>query len=593
MLKRFYAILIAMIILFSGFIALSSDSAAQTGTNSVLKVGLVSTGPVVTMNPFYPGGQGATITSQLVGVMYLSLLEQAPNGTVMPQLAKSWTENSNATVFTFTLRSNLKWSDGTALTANDIAYTFNLFKSNSLLDAFNGFLVGSLIKNVTAVNTTTAKFTLTHSFAPFLEYAGLGKVIVPEHVFSKVSNITNFSNSGTPVGDGPFILNNWAPSDTVLRFTPNKYFYGPQPKLSGIDVQILSSSSSIPSDLQTGSIQLAQPDPSQLSSLSSQANITVSTAPGNNIFGTYFDPAGLLMYDNLLYPYNNTTAKQALAYSINRTQIVQLALNGYGTIGSQGQLPLSLSQWIPAGLPNYTYNPSKANAMLRGIGFKNGTNGYLEFPNGTAWTPTILYTGTVAGSIVSVIVQNLKAAGIDASGSSVTIGSIVSALEDGQFSMVLLQTSRPPLPSFVLGVFTANETTPVGQQELDYHGWTRWTNATVVNDLNQALLTGDAATQHQLYNNAQEILANQLPLITLYYGESMWAYSNATITGWSPASHGFQFPQQDLLTSLAPISSGSSGSGNSYLLYVGIGIGIVIIAAVAAVVYTRRKRGSQ
>lgn len=589
--KRLIASLLAFIVLASGLVVIAGGTSAQTSQNNILKVGLVSAGPVVTMNPFYPGGQGAVITSQLVGIMYLSLIQQAPNGTLMPQLAQSWNVNSNATVFTFHLRPNLKWSDGTNLTANDVVYTFNIFNKSSLLDAFNGFEVGALIKNVTALNSTTVQFTLNHSFASFLQYAGLGKVIVPEHIFSKVSNITNFTNQGSPVGDGPFVLNNWTASDTVLRFVPNQYYYGAAPKLGGIDVQILSSSSNIPSLLQTGAIDLAQPAPSQISTLQSQSNLTISTAPGNSIFGTYFDPAGLLMYDNMLYPYNNTTVKQALAYAINRTQIVDLGLNGYGTIGSQGQMPLSLSQWIPSGLPNYTFNPVKARSMLESVGFKNGTNGYLEFANGTAWTPKILDTGGSASSIVAVLVQNLKAAGIDASESIVTTSSLVSALEYGNYDMLLLQTSRPPIPSFVLSVFSSNQTTAVGTQELDYHGWTRWTNATVVSDLQAALLTGNITEQHNLYNQVQQIYAEQLPLITLYYGQSVWAYLNSTVTGWGPAQQGFQFPQSNLLTSLEPVKT--AGSGGLPIYVYGIIGAVIIVAIAAAAIGVRRKRGSE
>lgn len=587
MMSKLFAIAIVATFVLSGLIVVSNNAKATTAP--VLTVGIVNPGPITNLNPFYPGGESATAASQLTGLSYLSLLLQAPNGTLMPQLAQSWSVNSNGTVFTFNLRPNMKWSDGSPLTANDVVFTFHVYMNSPLLDSFNGFIVGSLIKNVTAVSTTQVRFTLVHPFSPFLQYASLGKVIVPEHIWSKVSNITNFSNTGTVVGDGPFIPQNFSSDQTVIHYAVNPYYYGTKPKIGGVAVQILSSSSNIESLLQTGAIELAQPATSQLSALKSLPKMHLSLAPGNSIFGTYFDPAGLLMYDNMLYPYNITQVRQALAYAINRSQVVQLGLNGYGTPGSQGQMPPSLKQWIPSSLPNYTYNPTLARKMLLNLGFKNGTNGYLEFPNGTAWTPTIMDTGGANSPIVAVLVQNLKAAGIDASESVVSIGVLVSALEYGNFNMLLLTTSRPPIPDFVLGVFTSNSTTPVGQQELDYHGWTRWTNSTVVNDLAQARQVGNFSGQYALYSQVQSIFATQLPLITLFYGDSIWAYSNATLQGWGPAVQGYQFPQAPLLTSLSGPTT-TTPSSNNTPLYAGIGIVVVIVVAVAAIVLSRRRQ---
>lgn len=584
------AVIVALFIASGLTTVVGNGNASSTSSNSVLTVGVVNPGPIHALNPFFPAGQSSLAVSDLLGVMYLSMLSQDPNGTLSPQLAQSWTVNSNATQFTFNLRPNLKWSDGQPLTSEDVVFTFHAFMSNPLLDAFNGFIVGPLIQNVTAVSATQVRFTLYHSFAPFLQYAGLGKVIVPQHIWSKVSNITNYSNTANPVGDGPFVITNWSPGASVIHYSPNPYYYGPKPKLAGIAVQILSSTSNIASLLETGSLDLAQPVSSQISALKSVSNMNLAQSPGEAVFGTYFDPAGLLLFDNLLYPYNITQVRQAIAYGINRTQVVELGLNGYGTPGSQGQLPPSMTQWIPSNLPNYTFNPSLAKQMLINQGFKLGSNGFLEFPNGTAWTPQIIDTGGATSNIVSVIVQNLRSAGIDASELVVTIGTLVSALQYGNFDMVLLSTNRPPIPDFVLGVFASNTTTPIGQQELNYHGWTRWTNATFWNDLQQARQIGSFSGQYKLYANAQLILATQLPLITLYYSPSIWAYSNATIRGWGPALQGYQFPQATLLTSLSGSASTSSSNG-SIIIYAAVGITVIVVMAIiAAVTLTRRRR---
>ena len=582
------------------FAILERGTTVSGQATSTLTVGIVSSGPIVALNPLFPGGQSAIVISQLTGMIYQSMLLQAPNGTIKPQLAESWSVSPDATVFTFNLRPNLKWSDGSTLDSNDVVYTFNLLKSSSLLDAFNGFIVGPLIKTVTAVNSTAVRFTLTHSFSPFLNYAGLGKVIVPEHVYSKIANITSFTNAGSPVGDGPYVLVNWTPSSSVLRFSPNPNYYGTKPKLDNVVIQILSPTANIPALLQTGELDLAQPSPTQVAALKGSANVTVVTSPGISIFGTYFDPAGLLMFDDALYPYSMAAVRQAIAYAVNRAQIVSLALNGYGVAGNQGQLPPSMTEWIPSSLPDYAFDTAKAKALLTSAGFKMGSNGFFNLPNGSAWKPIVMDAGGVASSIGSVVVQNLRAAGIDASESAVTLATVVQGLNFGTFDIIVLQTSRPPIPDFVLGVFASNVTAPIGRQVQDYHGWTRWVNLTSWNDLQQARNVGGFSDQYRLYSAAQTILATEVPLIVLYYGQSIWAYSNIKVQGWAPATQGYQFPQAPLMTSLfvpAPVTQVSQsstvpptqvGQGNT-MLYMGVVVAIILIGIVA-VAYKMRKR---
>lgn len=589
---RVIPLLLILLLGLGIFAVVERDATVSGQATSTLTVGIVSSGPIVALNPLFPGGQSAIVISQLTGLIYQSMLLQAPNGALTPQLAQSWSVSSDATVFTFNLQPNLKWSDASPLDSSDVVYTFNLLKSNSLLDAFNGFIVGPLIQSVTAVNSTAVRFTLTHSFSPFLNYAGLGKVIVPEHVYSKIANITGFTNAGSPVGDGPYMLVNWAPSSTVLRFVPNPNYYGAKPKLDNIAIQILSPTANIPALLQTGELDLAQPSPSQIAALKGSANVTVVTSPGNAIFGTYFDPAGLIMFDDALYPYNMSAVRQAIAYGVNRAQVVSLGLNGYAVAGNQGQLPPSMTEWIPSNLPDYAFDTAKAKAVLTSAGFKMGSNGFFNFPNGSAWRPSVMDAGGVASSIASVVVQNLRAAGIDASESVGTLATVVQGLNSGTFNMILLQTSRPPIPDFVLGVFASNVTAPVGRQVLDYHGWTRWVNSTFWKDLQQARNVGSFSAQYQLYSHAQTILATEVPLVVLYYGQSIWAYSNVKVQGWGPATQGYQFPQAPLMTSLyvpTPPTPPTRETGNNTMLYIGVVVAIILIVIVAAV-YRMRKR---
>ena len=174
----------------------SGSSSAKTSTNSTLTISNEN-GALWTCG-FSPLNTSDTLLS--VGFIYEPLVYVNPlqSGKTTPMLATSWSWGAGNKTLTFTIRQGVKWSDGTPMTAADVAYTFNLIKKYPGLDLTG---VWSVLSSVTATgNTVTMDFSTVA--VPYFYYIADQTPIVPEHIWSKLSNPT--TNAITdPVGTGP------------------------------------------------------------------------------------------------------------------------------------------------------------------------------------------------------------------------------------------------------------------------------------------------------------------------------------------------------------------------------------------------------
>ena len=134
--------------------------------------------------------------------------EEEARPKTTPMLASSYKWGAGNKTLTFTIRSGVKWSDGTPMTANDVAYTFNLTKKNSALDLTGAW---SVLSSVTASgDTVTMNFSKVA--VPYFYYIADQVPIVPEHTFSKIANpVTDPVKA--PVGTGPYTMSKCTPQN--------------------------------------------------------------------------------------------------------------------------------------------------------------------------------------------------------------------------------------------------------------------------------------------------------------------------------------------------------------------------------------------
>src|ERR1700730_5465362 len=270
------------------------------------------------------------------------------------------THNTNYTRWDFHVTPGLKWSNGQNVTGQDILNTYSSkYALNSSYDLVN---VAPEISSSSLVNSSTAEFVLNSSDAHFAERISMmifDNVQPPASIAQGPgSNLFNQS-----VSVGPYYLGKpYTSGDFELIFYRNPYFK-PQPTACELDVNLAESTSQITQYLSSGTTDVAGTiDPSSVSADLKNPFIHILDEKALNIM--------TLQYNVTNYPYNMTAFRQALVYGIDQSQIQMQGLFGYGTTAynSEGIVPPNQNQLYNPSQQQYSYNTSKALALLRSIG---------------------------------------------------------------------------------------------------------------------------------------------------------------------------------------------------------------------------------
>ena len=226
----------------------TGSSSAKTSTNSTLTISNEN-GALWTCG-FSPLNTSDTLLS--VGFIYEPLVFVNPlqSGKATPMLATSWSWGAGNKTLTFTIRQGVKWSDGTPMTAADVAYTFNLIKQVPALDLTG---VWSVLSSVTASGNTVTMTFSTAGAVPYFYYIADQTPIVPQHIWSKISNPATNPISN-PVGTGPYLMNKCSPQNITYTANPN-YWQPGLPKISKIEYPAYTSNNTANDDLANGSAQ--------------------------------------------------------------------------------------------------------------------------------------------------------------------------------------------------------------------------------------------------------------------------------------------------------------------------------------------------
>src|SRR6516225_1014528 len=344
----------------------SGTSTAKAAGNSTLTISnesgqLWSCG----FNPLNP-----TYTGLAYGFMYEPLVYVNPlqQGKTTPMLASSYKWGAGNKSLTFTIRSGVKWSDGTPMTANDVAYTFNLTKKYPALDLTGSW---SVLSGVTASGNTVT-MTFKHVAVPYFYYIADQTPIVPEHIWSKLANPTT-DTIKAPVGTGPYLMSKCAPQNITYKANP-QYWQPGMPKIKTIQYPAYTSNNTANNDLANGSAQWG-----------------AQYIPGIKAFYTskspnyhyWFPPTvNVTLIPNLTDPVlSNVKVRQAMSYAINRSQVSTTGESGYEPPANQtGNVTPTFSSTLnQSALSSWgnSYDPAKAKSLLASAGYHLGSDGIM------------------------------------------------------------------------------------------------------------------------------------------------------------------------------------------------------------------------
>jgi peptide/nickel transport system substrate-binding protein len=510
-----------------------------------------SPGKLAEFNPYFYIASPPLTHGMVMKFVYETLAEERADGSIEPLLATQWSASQDGRAITIKLRPNVVWHDGRPFTSRDVAFVISTIMKYPQGDVYN---IRGYIESVETPDQLTVVIKLSQPFSRFLYYLLTGYRIFPEHVFSG-QDMSNFParDPSYIVGTGPYRLVEANFDTQIFRLRAFDKYWGGAPQIGEIVIQIVDESAPIPVMLKTGQCSIAAiTNPALVSPLTTEPSLRVATAKGWPYQGSYYTPAGLLVLNTALYPFNSTAFRQALAYAIDKNRIVQLALQGFGEVASSGQLPMS-SKWRPPDLPEISFNTTKAREILRSLGFVEGSDGLFRYPNGSLLSIKIIHTGGLASNVVPLIIQDWRRAGIDATEEVMTRLTYVNNLAYGYYQVAMLLTNRPLDVDFILTVFMDRNPspTPIGQS-VQYWGWTRYVNQEFNSLIMQARLATREEDSYRFYADAQRIAARDQWVIPLYYSKAIWIFNVKDYTGWDPLYSGEGFPSRPSLMSVKP-----------------------------------------
>ncbi len=301
------------------------------------------------------GGAAAAIDEVVYANIFEGLTRFGPDGSVNPALAASWDISEDGMVYTFTLREGVTFHDGSAMTAEDVVFSLDRARAEGSTNA-----QAALFSNITAVEAvddTTVQVTLDGPDGAFLFDMAWGDAVIvaPE---SAETNATN------PIGTGPFRFAEWVQGDRV-ELVRNDDYWGEPVALEAATFRFISDPNAAFAALMAGDVDAFPvfPAPETLGQFDADPrfNVIVGSTEGETI----------LAMNNAQEPLNDVRVRQAISHAINRQDIIDGAMFGYGT-------PIG-THFAPHH-PDYVdltsqsaYDPDRARALLAEAGMEDLT----------------------------------------------------------------------------------------------------------------------------------------------------------------------------------------------------------------------------
>lgn len=570
----------------------SSASVQAPASADVLRV--ATSGYVDTFNPFL---SVYLLPTNINRYVYENLVQyDAETGAPTQGLAEKWTTSDDGLVWTFTLHSGLKWSDGEPLTASDVKWTYEQMMTDETMATANGSLVENFA-SVTAPDDTTVVITLKQAQAP---NPGVEIPVVPEHVWSKISDPADFANDSDVVGSGPFVLSSYSANQSI-SLKANPYFWRGAPKLSGIDYIYYTNSDAQVQALKAGEVDIVTGLTStQLNALKGVEGITTNVGQGRRFTSLQLN-YGSITPEGKSYGTGNAALKdksvrEAIRYAIDVPTLMNQVLEGYGTVATSF-IPAAFTEWA---LPSddtviQSYSEDKAKEVLASDGWTAGSDGVMA-KDGETLSLRLLVDADdpQQQSMSDYIVPWLKKVGIDVTVESTDSDTISDKTASGDYDLVFGGWSVNPDPDYQLSInLCSSRPEADGSGAVTQDGYCNEEFDTLYAQQHTEL---DQAKREAIVKKMLELHYADVAQITLWYANQLEAYRSDRFTGFTtqPSSNGMIMNQAGYwgFYTAEPVSESTASSGPAAGLWIALGAVVVIAAVVVIVLTVRRKKGA-
>ena len=479
-----------------------------------------------------PKGQGYMTLSYI----FDTLMWKDESGLI-PYLAEDYSVSEDGLTYTFQLRKGVSFTDGTPFTAEDVKFTFDYMKEHPYK-----WVSVSMVEEASVVDEHTVEIKLNKTYNPFLSDVAGSLPILPKHIWENVTEPETFTEPEAAISTGPFILENYDAAAGTYTFKANEdYFYGDVQ----IDKLVIANVSGGDSKeaLLSGEIAAA-PNISYKAamSLKDSPEYTVLEGPGLSVTRLYFN------FDEEAMAVKEI--RQAMYHAVNLDEIVEKAYGGAGYPGSAGHVQPG-TPWYNPDVRQYAYDVETAKKMLSeaGAADSNG-DGILEY-NGEEMSYTLTFTENDE-KLAELLVSYMKAVGIELVPQSADDATVKAAISEGNFELAFnTNGSFGGDPVFLSRFATVGAD---GAPSVTGQGGTPWESEEYNRIYNESAVEQDDVKRHQQVNELQEIIAEELPCLTLYYKKAVAAYNNTIFDGFYYTPDGISIAVPFIMNKLVFVS---------------------------------------
>ena len=509
---------------------------AKAASSSVLTVESSPVGQANGFNPFVPTSAATIVGATSLIYEPLFQADILKPGKYYPFLATSYKWGAGGRSITFVIRRGVKWSNGTAFTPADVAFTYNLIKNNP---AINGS--GLTISSVSTRGDTVTLHFPTPQYANFQNIAG-DVYIVPQSIWQSAGNPSTYADT-SPVGTGPYTVSSVGASGVVMTANPN-YWGGPfgghgAPAVKTVEFPTLSSNTSALAALDTGQVDWAGnfiADPKQAFA---GKPLTFWSPPLNTV----------TLEPNLhTWPTDQLAVRQAISLAINRKAIASQGESGTEPIATNASgltLPV-FNQFLAPSVKGAAYhispnaNAKAAEKVLEKAGYKKVGKWFALHGKIVKLSVTDPTAYSDYAHDDQIVAADLRAAGIDASAVGLAVNTWNSDMADANFQLTMhwSNTSVAPYQLYDgwLNSALATKTNRAGNFE-GLH------NAAIDAQLKKLASAGTITAQRNALAPIEQFVAKNLPVIPTVYGVSWGEYNTGAFTGWPTPSNEYESAQ--------------------------------------------------
>lgn len=470
---------------------------------------------------------GDSASHNVSGMIFNGLVKYDTDLSVIGDLAESWDISRDGLVITFHLRKGVKWSDGVEFTAGDVLFGYKTIIDEKTPTAYSEDF--KQVKKAEVPDRYTFRVTYDKPFAPALTSWG-NLVVLPRHLLEG-KDITKSELTRNPVGLGPYKLGKWTQGQELVLDSYREYFEG-RPYIDHVIYRIIPDPATMFMELKAGGVDMMALTPVQY-----------TKQTDSDFFRKNFQKFRYPVFSythmafNLKHPYfKDKRVRQAIAYGIDKAEIVDVVLFGLGNPATGPYVP---NTWpYNPNVKKYYYDPQKAVELLREAGWQDSDGDGILDKDGRPFIFTIFTNmgNSLRMNTATIIQWRLAKIGIKVEIKALEWSTFVNQFIDKRrFEAVILGWSIGLDPD-QYDIWHSSKTK---EKEFNFVGYN---NPEVDALLERGRRTFDLEERKKAYFRIQEILAEEVPYIFLYVPDGTPIVS-ARFKGIKPSPIGINYNQ--------------------------------------------------